>query len=120
MAQELRGLLARWRQDLFRPPRSRSRDLSFNPGRWFWALGVMIAGVGLLYFLTTPPPNSSTSTTAFAAMGLGLWGSVLFRSAAEILPETMTTPAGILRLGSAAAFTLGLVSSLVLIVGRPF
>lgn len=120
MAQELKDLLMRWRQDLFRPPRSSSRDLSFTPGRWFWALGILLAGVGLLYFLTTPPPNPSTSAAGFAAMGLGLWGSVLLRSAAEILPETMTTPAGILRFGSAAAFALGMISSLVLIVGRAF
>ena len=120
MAQEIKNFLVRQWADLFRPPRSRDRNQRFAVGRWLWALGLIIAGVGLFYFLTTPPPNPNVSSGAFAAMGSGSWASVLLRSAAELLPENMATSAGFLRLGSGVTFAFGLIASLILVAGRSF
>ena len=117
MVQGLRDSLARWKGDLFRAPRRKGRGELFGQGRWFWVVWLTLACTGLIYFLTIlPPPNPDVDATMFAAMGLGLWVSVLLRAVAELLPENMNTPAGLLRLASALAFGLGLILSLILAV----
>ena len=117
MVQELRNSLVRWKNDLFRPPRRKGRGELLAQGRWLWAVWLALASTGLFYFLTILPlSNPGVDATLFAAMGLGLWMSVLLRSIAELLPENMSLPAGFLRLTSALAFAFGLISSLILAI----
>jgi hypothetical protein len=117
MVQELRNSLVRWKNDLFRPPRRKGRGELLAQGRWLWAVWLALASTGLFYFLTILPlSNPGVDATLFAAMGLGLWMSVLLRSIAELLPENMNTLAGFLRLTSGLAFAFGLISSLVLAI----
>lgn len=117
MAQDLRDSLVRWKNDLFRPPRRKGQGELLAQGRWLWGVWLALAVAGLFYFLMIlPSPNPNVSATAFTAMGLGLWVSVLLRSIAELLPESMGVPAGFFRLSSALAFAFGLISSLVLAI----
>ena len=117
MVRGLRNFLARWKNDVFRLPRRKGQGELIARGRWLWALWLALAIAGLFYFLSIlPPPNPDTDATVFAAMGLGLWMSVLLRSIAELLPENMNVPAGFLRLMSGLAFAFGLISSLILAV----
>ncbi len=117
MVQDLRNSLVRWKNELFRPPRRKGQGELLTQGRWLWAVWLVLAGTGLFYFLTIlPPPNPDVDASMFAAMGLGLWISVLLRSIAELLPENMNTLAGFLRLTSGLAFAFGLISSLVLAI----
>lgn len=117
MAQGLKNFLVRWKNDLFRPPRRKGQGELLAQGRWLWALWLALAGMGLFYFLMIlPPPNPDVNATMFAAMGLGLWTSVLLRSMAELLPENMNVLAGFLRFTSGLAFAFGLIFSLILAI----
>lgn len=91
---------------LFREPGSQRPGSFFTSPRWLNALILLIAGLTLCWLLFFAAETDIVSVP--------VWIFIVLSSAAELLPRSWTTLAGILRLSGVIAFASGIIIFMML------